>query len=263
MADKNPVIFQMHTKGDRKMDDTSRINQMRIAWTVIVISYIIVWIAPFFTELSGQAFGSAKNFSNMRDYSHFNWSIIAFLGVVSFAYSLEIEKKNWSAVFAGLAFVLMDTFNEIWNGLIYTATGGYSAYWMVNYNSSYQVLIGWNVEIIINFLFWGLIITKSIPEDKNKTFFGINNRIVLAFCWGVLPVIIEIVLNSFDALIWNYWWWSARFPLFLLILAYFPFALMVYNIYDLPTTKQQAMAVGIMAGILFLGFAIFLPLGWI
>lgn len=245
------------------MNDRSRIIQMRIAWIVIAISYLIVWIAPFLADMSGNAHGSVQNFSNLRDYTHFNWNIIAFFGVVSFAYSLEVEKKNWSAIFAGLTFVLMDTFNEIWNGLIYTATGGYSAYWMCNYTSGYQTLIGWNIEIIINFLFWGLIITKGIPEDKNKTFFGINNRIVLSFCWGLMAVIIEIILNSFDALIWNYWWWSARFPLFLLILAYFPFALMVYTVYDLPTTKQQATVVGIMAGILFIGLMVFLPLGWI
>ncbi len=245
------------------MRDRSRVNQMRIAWITIIVSYIIVWIAPFLTDLSGKAYGTAMNISNLRDTSHFSWHIIAFFGVVSFAYSLEIERKNWSAIFAGLTFILMDTFNEIWNGLIFTATDGYSAYWMVDYKSGFQTLIGWNIEIIINFLFWGLIITKGIPKDKNKTFFGINNRILLAFGWGVMAVIVEIILNSFDALIWNYWWWSARFPLFLLILAYFPFALMVYHVYDLPTTKQQAKAVGTMAGVLLLGIAVFLPLGWI
>ncbi len=248
------------------MDEKSRtrIIQMRFAWIVIGLSYIIVWIAPFLTDLSGQAHGSAQNFSNMRDPSQFGWHVIALFGAVSFAYALELEKKNWSGIFAGLAFLLMDTFNEIWNGLIYTATGGYSAYWMCSYPTGFQTLIGWNVEIIFNFLFWGLIITKGIPKDKDKKFFGVlNNRVVLAFCWGVLGVAVEIILNSFDALIWNYWWWSARFPLFLLILAYFPFALMVYYVYDLPTTKQQVRVVGIMAGILLIGFLVFLPLGWI
>ncbi len=245
------------------MNDRSRIIQMRIAWSIIAVSYLIVWIAPFLSDLSGQAPGSIQNFANLRDYSNFSWHIIAFLGVVSFAYALEVEKKNWSAIFAGLTFILMDTFNELWNGLIYTATGGYSAYWMVDYATGYQTLIGWNIEIIINFLFWGLIITKGIPKDKNLKIFGINNRILLALGWGVLPVIVEIILNSFGALIWNYWWWSARFPLLVLICGYFPFALMVYNVYDLPTTKQQATVVGTLAGILLIAFLIFLPLGWI
>jgi len=124
-----------------KENSSTRVGQMRIAWSVIGVCYIIVWIAPFLTDLSGQAFGSAENLANMRDSSQFGWHVIALLGVI-----------------------------------------------------------------------------------------------------------VEIILNSFDALIWNYWWWSTRFPFFLLILAYFPFALITYFVYDLPSTKQQASFVGSMAG---------------
>jgi hypothetical protein len=247
-----------------KTDRSARIVQMRMAWIIIGISYVIVWMAPFLADFSGQAHGSAENLSNLRDASQFGWHVIALLGAVSFAYAIEVEKKNWAGIFAGFAFVLMDTFNEIWNGLIFTATGGYSAYWMCQFPTGFQTLIGWNIEIIFNFLFWGLIITKGIPEDKDKKFFGIlNNRIVLAFGWALLGVAVEIILNSFDALIWNYWWWSARFPLFLLILAYFPFTLITYYVYDLPSVKQQARFVGIMAGVLLACLLVFLNLGWI
>lgn len=244
--------------------DSSRKFQMRIAWGIIAIAYVFIWALPFLGELSGQAHGSVQNLANLRDTSHFGWYIIPLFGAVSFAYALEIDKRNWSAIFAGLAFVLMDTFNEIWNGLIFTATGGYSAYWMCSFPTSFQTLIGWNIEIIFNFLFWGLIITKGLPAEKNKKFFGIiNNRIALAFVWGTLGVIVEIILNSFDALIWNYWWWSTKFPVFLLILAYFPFALIAFNVYDMPSTKKQATFVGVMAAVLLVCLLVFIPMRWI
>jgi len=31
----------------------------------------------------------------------------------------EIRNRNWSAVFAGLSFIFMDVFNEVWNGILY------------------------------------------------------------------------------------------------------------------------------------------------
>jgi len=237
----------------------TRVIQMRVAWILIALAYIIVWILPFLADLSGQAHGSAQNLANTRDASHFGWWIIALLGAVSFAYALELDRGNWSGIFAGISFVLMDTFNEIWNGLIFTATGGYSAYWMCNFTSGYQTLIGWNIEIIFCFLFFGLCVTKGLPKNKDAKIIGINNRVVFAFAWAMLGVIVEIILNSFDALIWNYWWWSARFPLFLMLLAYFPFTLLAYYVYDLPTTKQQARFVGIMGGILLIALLVFIP----
>lgn len=246
-----------------KEKNSNRIFQMQIAWIIIAISYIIVWILPFLSDLSGQAFGAAENFATMRNPSTFKWYLIPLLGAISFAYSLEIEKKNWAGIFAALAFFLMDAFNELWNGLIFTFTNQYSAYWMCSFPTGFQVLIGWNFEIIVNFLFWGLIITKALPKDKEMKIFGINNRIVLAFGWAVLGVIIEIILNSFDALIWNYWWWSTKFPLFLLMLAYFPFTLITYYVYDLPSIKHQAKFVGIFGGILAVCYVIFFSIGWI
>lgn len=242
----------------------SRKTQMRIAWIIIAAAYIVVWILPFLTDLSGQAFGSAQNLANLRDTSRFGWHVIALLGAVSFAYALELDRGNWAGIFAGLAFVLMDAFNEMWNGLIFTATGGYSAYWMCGYQSGFQTLIGWNIEILYCFLFFGLCVTKGLPKDREMKLFGfLNNRVFFAFCWATLGVVIEIILNSYDALIWNYWWWSTRFPLFLLILAYFPFTLIAYYVFDLPTVKQQARFVGIMGGVLAAAYAVFIPLGWI
>lgn len=235
----------------------TRFFQYKVVWGIIGLAYIVVWILPFIGNFSGQANGSAESLAVLRDYSRYQWYVIALFGLVSFAYAKEVEKKNWSAVFAGLTFVFVNLFNELWNGLIFTFTGGYSAYWMLGYPSAYNPLIGWCVEIICCFLLFGLVITKGIPEDKNKKFFGfLNNRIVIAFAWATTAVVLEMILNSFGALIWNYWWWSTRFPFFLLILAYFPFALAAYFVYDMNDTKKQAWFTGILGGTLTVAYVV-------
>ena len=42
--------------------------------------------------------------SILRDASQFQWYVITFLLVVIYVYAVEVEKKNYRAVFAGLAF---------------------------------------------------------------------------------------------------------------------------------------------------------------
>ncbi len=56
--------------------------------------------------------------SILRDGSLFQWYVIPLFALVVYVYANEIEKRNWSLVFAGLAFWGMDWFNEIWNGLV-------------------------------------------------------------------------------------------------------------------------------------------------
>jgi len=36
-----------------------------------------------------------------------------------YVYAVEIERRNWNLLFAGLAFWGMDWFNEIWNSLVF------------------------------------------------------------------------------------------------------------------------------------------------
>ena len=40
----------------------------------------------------------------LRDASQFQWYVIPLFALVVYVYSVEIEKKNWNLVFAGLAF---------------------------------------------------------------------------------------------------------------------------------------------------------------
>ncbi len=245
-------------------NSSTGLKQKRIIWAIIGLTYLGVWLIPVFSSYNGKAPGTLESEKILRDYSQFKWYVIPFLLVVINAFSDEIRKKNWSGVMAALAFFFMDAFNEIWNGLFHTATGGYSAVWMCGYPTAWQPLMGWNIEIIFMFLLMGIVSTKTLDEDKDKLLFGrLNNRHVMAFFMAWLCVIVEIILNAIGALKWNYWWWQPDFPWIIFLIGYLPFFMVAYHVYDLPTTKQQVRFVSIMGTVIILSLAVFIPLGWI
>lgn len=63
----------------------------------------------------------------LRDPSQFQWYVIPLLALTVYVYAVEIERKSWSLVFAGLAFWGMDWFNELWNALVFHFTRGGAA----------------------------------------------------------------------------------------------------------------------------------------
>lgn len=242
-----------------------RIRQSKIIWIIIGITYVFVWSIPFWNTFTGKGTGTVDSESILRDYTQFKWYVIPLLLVVMNAYADEIRKKNFSIVFAGFALFLMDAFNEIWNGLFFTATGGYSAVWQCAYPTAYQPLIGWNIEIIFMFLLMGLVAPKLLPADKEKMMFWgkINNRHVFSFFMAWAAVLVEIILNLIGALKWNYWWWKPSFPWIVFIIGYWPFFEICYFVHDLESTKKQAIFVGAMATVVLVSLIVFIPLGWI
>ncbi len=54
----------------------------------------------------------------LRDPGQYQWYVVPLLVLVFYIYSVEVEKKNWNVLFAGLAFWGLDWFNEIVNGLV-------------------------------------------------------------------------------------------------------------------------------------------------
>ena len=75
----------------------------------------------------------------------FDWSTVTLLALVVYVYTVEIERSNWDAVLAGIAFWLMDWVNEIINALV-LHFNGHAALWTVTGRSSFVILIGLNVE---------------------------------------------------------------------------------------------------------------------
>ena len=54
----------------------------------------------------------------LRDPSTFQWYVIPLLAIFFYIYTIEVQKRDWSIVLAGLTFWGMDWINEIWNSLV-------------------------------------------------------------------------------------------------------------------------------------------------
>jgi len=206
---------------------------------------------------------AAQALARVRDGSHFEWYVVPILVVVFYIYSVEVERRNWNVLFAGLAFWGMDWFNEIWNGLVFHFTQ-YAPMWATPGDSAYVILIGLNIEICMMFAFMGIYAAKLLPADKSLRIFGIPNRWFLAALNSAGCVIIEIGLNSVDALTWDYTWWSAQSPIPIFLFGYLHFYLVAYWVHDMETVRQKAQTVGAIFAFNTACLLVFGPvLGWI
>lgn len=200
--------------------------------------------------------------SLLRDTSHFGWYIVPMFVFVIYAYFREVEHRNWSRVLAALAFWGMDWFNEIWNALVLHFSQ-FAPVWGTAHESSWLILIGLNVEITLNFAIMGLAATMALPLDKNLKIAGISNRLWFAAGNSVLCVLVEIALNHFGMLTWDWPWWNASHPLGIFLLGYLPFFLVCFWVYDMECRQRQIYTVAGILGFDALLMAILIPMGWI
>ena len=117
--------------------------------------------------------------SILRDGSQFKWYVIPLLAFVFYVYVIEVEKRNWNLVLAGLAFWGMDWFNEIINGVIFRVTG-YAPVWGAPADTAYLIFVGLNIEIMFMFAVSGIIWTKMLLPNKEDKILGMPNRWVVA-----------------------------------------------------------------------------------
>jgi len=199
----------------------------------------------------------------LRDASQFQWYIIPLFALVLYVYAVEIERRNWNLVFAGLAFWGMDWFNETWNSLVFHFTG-YAPVWGAPGDTAYLILIGLNIEICFMFAIAGVAFSKTLPQDPQLRILGIPNRLFLAVAGAVFCVVVEILLNLANALTWDYSWWNVQAPWLILLLGYLPFFLVAFWVHDMQNPRKQAMTVGAIYGFEGLCLLVFGPvLGWI
>ena len=196
--------------------------------------------------------------SILRDGSLFQWYVIPLFALVVYVYANEIEKRNWSLVFAGLAFWGMDWFNEIWNGLVFHFTQ-YAPVWGAPGNTAYLILIGLNIEICFMFAVAGIAFSKMLPKDKKMKLLGIPNRLLFAIIGAVFCVFVECLLNAVGALTWEYPWWNTSAPWLIFLVGYLYFFLVSFWVLDMESIKKKAITVGaifafdIICLILFMG----------
>jgi len=205
---------------------------------------------PDYTNATNQAI------ELLRSPDHFQWYIIPVFVIILNIYFVEIVKKNWSLVCAGLALYSLQWFFEILNALFFHFHGT-SALWTVpgvnaatgTVNTSYLLTVGLNIEISLMFLFLGLSCARFLPADKTKKILGIPNRLFLASFFAILCVLIEIVLNFWDVLIWEYSWWSRGNPILIFLLAYFPLMFFSVRVHDMEPLRKKVIVVSSMFAI--------------
>jgi uncharacterized membrane protein len=206
---------------------------------------------------------SQRALAILRDGSQFEWYVIPLFALVLYVYMVEIERRNWNLVFAGLALWGMDWFNETWNGLVFHFSN-YAPMWGAPARTAFLILIGLNIEICFMFAIAGIVMAKALPKDKHMKILGVPNRFFLAVASSVLCVIVEILLNACGALTWDWSFWNVRAPWLIFLFGYLPFYVVAFWVHDMKTVRQKAVTVGVIYAVDAIGLIVFGGiLGWI
>ena len=192
----------------------------------------------------------------LRTSSTFEWYVIPLFALVVYVYANEIERRNWSLVFAGLAFWGMDWFNEIWNGLVFHFTQ-YAPVWGAPGKTAYLIFIGLNIEICFMFAIAGIGFAKALPRDPHLKILGIPNRLFIAVAGSIFCVIVEELLHAAGALTWDYSWWNTTTPWLIVLLGYLPFFLVSFWVFDMPRLQSKLQTVGVIFGVDAVGILLF------
>jgi len=201
--------------------------------------------------------------SILRDGATFEWSTVTLLGLVVYVYSVEVERRRWDIILAGLAFLMMDLFNEMVNSAIFHATDR-APLWTVTGDTSYLILIGLTIEIVLLFAISGIAFVKTLPRDPKAKILGIPNRIFMVLLFSLICVGVEVFLHDTGYFHWEYWWWNVPFIPLIVIFGYATFFGVAAWVYDMGSdTRRQVKVVATMAGInLVLGLALGIA-GWL
>ena len=200
---------------------------------------------------------------NVRSTENFNWTFIFILAVVFYVYWTEIRKKNFEAVYAGLALYGVHWLYEIVNAII-----GHFAYplWSVsNQSTTFILLVGVCWELSMMFSLAGIISFKMLPDDRSKRYFakngkkGISCKLVGAIEMALLFALFESFLagTSNGSFLWVYKWWGVL-PVF--ITTYVPFFLASNYVPDMEPVKRKRFLIGLW-GLVALCLIVLIPLG--
>jgi hypothetical protein len=204
-----------------------------------------------------------KALAVLRNPATFQWYVIPLFALVVYVYATEVERRNWSLVFAGLAFWGMDWFNEIWNGLVFHFTNR-APVWGTPGQSAYVILIGLNIEICFMFAIAGIAFGKMLPADKRQRILGVPNRLVLAVVGSIFCVFVEVLLNLAGALTWDWSFWNLGAPWLIFLVGYLPFFLVSFWVHDMKSVRSKVMAVSAILGVDLLALLVFgVALHWI
>jgi hypothetical protein len=199
----------------------------------------------------------------LRSPGHLQWSTVTLLALVVYVYAVEVERANWNAVLAGVAFWLMDWLNELANALV-LHIDGHAALWTVTGSSSYVILIGLTVEISLFFAINGVIFAKLLSPDRSTRILGLPDRWALAIGLSLVSVGVELLLHADGVFHWYYWWWNvASFPV-IVVFGYLTFYVVAFWVHDMPSRARQLRTVAALGAFdLTAGLVLGPLLGWI
>lgn len=214
--------------------------------------------AAVYTDFTRQAL------EMLRDADHFKWYLVTLIGLVLYVYAVEVERRRWDIILAGLAFWLMDWVNEIVNALVLHFTDR-AAIWTVTGDTAYLILIGLTIEISMLFAIAGIVFVKQLPPDPKTRWHGIPNRVWMVLAFSCLCVFVEILLHAAGVFHWEYWWWNVPFVPLIVIFGYATFFGIAAWVYDLgDDRRRQLRVVATLGAIDVVGLLVFGPLlGWI
>ena len=200
----------------------------------------------------------------VRSTGNFNWTFIFILAVVFYVYWSEMYKKNYEAVFAGLALYGVHWLYEIGNAIIGKASG-YPLWAVSNASSTFILLEGVSWELSMMFLLAGIISYKMMG-DKDKRYFtfggkykGVSTRVVTTISMALLFALFESFLagTSNGSFIWVYKWWGVL-PVF--ITTYVPFFI-ASNYINMLNPKAKKITLAALWGLVALLLCILIPCG--
>jgi hypothetical protein len=199
----------------------------------------------------------------LRDEHQFKWYVVTLLTLVIYVYAVEVERRRWDIVLAGLAFWLADWINEIGNSLILHFSHR-AALWTVTGDTAYLILIGLTIEISLMFAISGVIYAKSLPDDPRTKLLGMPNRLTIGLGFSLFATFVEVLLHGTGYFHWEYWWWNVPFVPLIVVFGYLWFFLITAYVYDRPDNRSRLRIVGAMAGIVIASVLLFgVILEWI
>ncbi len=200
----------------------------------------------------------------LRDPHQFKWYVVTLLALVLYVYAVEVERRRWDVVLAGLAFWLADWINEIANALVLHFSDR-AALWTVTGDTAYLVLIGLTVEISLMFAIGGVIYAKVLPADRRERILGMPNRLAIGLGFSLFAVGVELLLNRTGYFHWEYWWWGTGFGIpMIVVFGYLWFYLVAAYVYDRPDDRSRVRIVAAMAALVGVSLLVFgVILEWI
>jgi len=194
--------------------------------------------------------------SILRDPSDLQWYLIPLLAFVIYVYAVEIERRNWDVILAGLAFYGLEWLLEILNALVLHWTG-HSAVWTAPGHTAFLLLVGLNIEISMMFAVAGVAFTKMLPWDPKVKILGLSNRWFFVVANSVFCVLVEVLLNRAGLLVWAYPWWNWPNVWLIILIGYMPYMIVSFWVHDTPRMANKIATVAGLFAVDFVGFVVF------